>query len=585
MAENRFRALVPEPLQPGAADWPHFVARVYAQPLMLLAMPYRRDAGGPIHPVDADGNPSNIWLTTPRQRTPFKLSDKRWAPLAGGDGWRFAADLKSLGLDPAKCDGGLVLFIIDAYMNLLFDSGAQPLDAAAPPPRLNTDALDKAVKELEERDRTLLEQATAGWAAGQAAASAAPVAYAARGTAAPSPAAAPPAAPIELALAACRYPAGVLDRAPGPSVAASQRLAEWLAARPAQRLLVMTGDSIYIDATAGLFDPAMVPAVGVHGGGRAGRALGVALQAAYREADQRNRRFGNVRARLQSLDDHEIIDNWEPSAHPGRNAMLDKRLQICRDAFLASSARDAVPTARAVGKLPAPLDQQRVVDGLRFFIADTRTERGLRGAAKPGDARIMRGPQFARLRKWLAPDATEPGAYRRVVVSPSMLLPRRLSTQENRHAASRSDAWDGFPRSLHDMLAAIAQHPNLRCVFLSGDEHLPCVISARIEPLDSKGQASHLLSVHAGALYAPWPFANSRQEDFSDERRFDFVSDLASKGQRYRCTIQARIFPSIGGDGFVSLAYPADADVEPTVCWHAAEGAAAVVWPAGSKAC
>ena len=70
-------------------------------------------------------------------------------------------------------------------------------------------------------------------------------------------AAAPADAGLCFALASCQYAAGMLDAQPaGASYARlAQRLADGQAPRP--RFLVQTGDQVYVDATAGLFDPAV----------------------------------------------------------------------------------------------------------------------------------------------------------------------------------------------------------------------------------------------------------------------------------------------------------------------------------------
>ena len=54
-------------------------------------------------------------------------------------------------------------------------------------------------------------------------------------------------------------------------------------------------------------------------------------------------------------------------------------------------------------------------------------------------------------------------------------------------------------------------------------------------------------SVHSSALYAPYPFANSVEDDFPESDRFEFDWD----GRHYRCTVRTR-FPSLG-DGFAIL--------------------------------
>ena len=77
-----------------------------------------------------------------------------------------------------------------------------------------------------------------------------------RPTAGPQPTRPTPPA-LRFVLASCRYPPGLVDRRPAQS--ATERLADRLRASPPDeraQLLVLAGDQVYVDAGAGLFDPA-----------------------------------------------------------------------------------------------------------------------------------------------------------------------------------------------------------------------------------------------------------------------------------------------------------------------------------------
>ena len=195
----------------------------------------------------------------------------------------------------------------------------------------------------------------------------------------------------------------------------------------------------------------------------------------------------------------------------------------------------------------------------------------------------MSRAQFDALLAWLDPLPQESGstAYRRVVITPSILLPRRLASSEHPAGALRSDAWDGYPGALHALLAALAERPRLKGLFLSGDEHLPCVLRAEVARADGSAAApAELLSVHTGALYAPYPFANSRPEDFSDERSFGFRAEHAGAVRDYVCRIRSCWFPLEQGDGFTTLAFGADRCADPEVVFRAADGRD-YAWPGG----
>lgn len=338
---------------------------------------------------------------------------------------------------------------------------------------------------------------------------------------------------ITFAIASCQYPAGMLDRQ--VAEASYRRLAARLdAAGPKPECLLLLGDQVYVDATAGLFDP----------GTRFDRFV-LPYQSLYR-----SRAVQDVLRRLPAymlLDDHEIDDNWEPAA--GADPRNDPYLQEGRRAY-RDFQRRATPPRAAAGDNSGDDDAlwfSFARGGFHFFMADTRTEREARGAATIERARIMSEAQFEKLLGWLdEQDRRTP----KFIATPSILLPRHLRAIQNGHPASalRSDGWDGYPRSLHRLLAHIADRQIRNVIFLSGDEHLSCVARATVSSLQT-GRSVAVHSIHSSALHAPFPFANSIPEDLVAEETFPFAP--AGTGDGYRCAVSVERF--IPGDGFAVL--------------------------------
>ncbi len=336
------------------------------------------------------------------------------------------------------------------------------------------------------------------------------------------------------ALASCQYPGGMLDRTPpgvpdkadeGPADASYMRLLAVLRgerAGPVPTRLILTGDQIYADATAGLFDP---------------KVLDDRFRLAYQAfLGARGPRL--VLSRLPAvmrLDDHEIADNWEPD--PGSNGCKgDEPSALGVQAYLRYQ-RDVDPQ----GSGPQDIWFEGEVNGFACFFADARTQRGPRDVDAYGAADILGAEQSKKVDLFLA-DTSKPGP--RLFVSGSMVLPRRLEVRDgSRAAALRSDAWDGYPASLHRLLAGVYNRGIDDIVFLSGDEHISSVarIAVRRTGVD-KIVVAH--SIHSSALYAPYPFANGTENDFAGTEEFCFLHD----GREYVCSV-GTWYPA-AGDGF-----------------------------------
>lgn len=362
---------------------------------------------------------------------------------------------------------------------------------------------------------------------------------------------------IAFALASCQYPAGLVDggirsvmdrRALGPSERSLWQVAEHFKRDPSLRFSVMTGDQVYVDATAGLFDPA---------------SLAGGLQFAYN--------CMHANKGLQSLlhvsgdgifamhDDHEIQDNWEPlpqrtPANRVQNDMQHRRLRPSIEKYL-SHQRILWPRGFvAPTEQPQALWRQGQIDGHDFFFADTRTEREGRHALNLHTARIMHSAQGAALRHWIrrrggAAGAEQPPGF---IVSPAILLPRKLAAAREPAMALHDDSWTGYPRSLHAVLTWLYEYDAKGVVFLSGDEHLSCVAHITIErPPHPRQVRFH--SVHSSALYAPYPFANAMAQDFAQRERFSFQARTGLRTQlgEFTCTVSTWFPPA--GDGYAVL--------------------------------
>ena len=195
---------------------------------------------------------------------------------------------------------------------------------------------------------------------------------------------------LRFALASCQYARGMIDGTPaalrtgsgdaavdaplpGPSDASYARLGRVIDGdndHPRLQFAVLAGDQVYVDATAGLFDP-------------------TASRGRYRKPYEQlygSRVVQDVQRRLPMymvLDDHEIEDNWED----GDDRVLGPRMVRARQ-FYGEYERstDTLPDI-------VPLWCEKPIDGFDFFFADTRTERRTRDAGNVETAEILGAAQ------------------------------------------------------------------------------------------------------------------------------------------------------------------------------------------------
>ncbi len=349
---------------------------------------------------------------------------------------------------------------------------------------------------------------------------------------------------FEYVIGACQYPAGLSDTQ--PAYAAYHRLAEILAlCKATPRALILTGDQIYADATAGLFDP-------------------VQLDDNYRRSYERLLHSLPVREVMRHvpvvamLDDHEIYNNYEPidEAHqPGQYRRNTEQLKTAIDHYLQYFRNGPPP---ASGSAPTP-DLWFTLEhaGLPIFVADTRTEREQRKAQSLTQSGIMSEGQFDALKSWLL--NPEHGDRPKLIISASLLLPRHSKLLAGAYGYScpltnslLTDSWDGYPASLYALLGFIVENKIPNVVFISGDEHLGCACRAHIgrESADGRNPEEVVIhSIHTSALFAPYPFANAQPSDLIANERFAFqlpAPTAEHPPREYYCQLESTFYPGFG---------------------------------------
>jgi cholesterol oxidase len=325
-------------------------------------------------------------------------------------------------------------------------------------------------------------------------------------------------------LASCRYAATIADREVAD--AAFGRLRRLLEPRSPSRpqLLFLAGDSIYADATYGIFDP---------------EAPKDRFDERYLEAWT----APNAREVLRSvptypmLDDHEVKDGFEgrgPEHKAGLEAFQAFELR------LTPAFRD--PSQANLGA--GPYWYTAKAGGYEFFVADTRTDRRRVHGRPSAEALIMGKEQMGPLKEWLSRLHHRDAEMPKFIVSPSVVAPWSRETRGSLGYALRADAWDGFPRSLHDLFMFIAKEGIRNVVFLSGDYH--CSLFCHMALSNNGGKPVKAYSIVSSGMYSPYPFANTRLDDL--ELAFDgpYAHWAGEKDDGLRVSYDARVIATCG---------------------------------------
>lgn len=268
--------------------------------------------------------------------------------------------------------------------------------------------------------------------------------------------------------------------------------------RPDPRLLLLVGDQIYADSTAGLFDP----------GSDFER-----YDAHYAEAWSAPYARDVLRhlPTYMMLDDHELEENAEPE-------QFENIQRSALGAFEAYQRRLAPPNP--VAKTHPDGSYSRgaywycfAAGGYGFFVMDTRTDRVRDSGMECLADEIIQEAQAKYLQGWLLEQKRIAPDQPKFVVSPSVVLPFLSSTRGSPSYAIRSDSWDGFPQSLYQLLKFIAHEGIENVVFLSGDFHCSLACELTLHEPGHETDAVKAYSIVSSGFYAPYPFANTRARE------------------------------------------------------------------------
>lgn len=345
-----------------------------------------------------------------------------------------------------------------------------------------------------------------------------------------------------IAASSCQYPADFFRyREAYKSLGAVAELFSQPESRDLYRVLMLAGDTIYADATAGLMD-----ATDPHE--RFTQQYHKLRNSwAWRKIDTHEKLF--------SIDDHELIDDWVPldPGHPDKALRLKRELtrQNGKQTFIDEVLLNVSASGKAY--------YEKLINGVPVFVVDSRTERSTRNASNINHADMMSDAQMCSLCDWIDQLADQDSVKSdsaiapKIILSGSILLPRLHSTARRwdvnaSHASClRSDGWDGYPKTMHRVLSHIAKRGLRKVIFVSGDAHIPCICNVRVS--SEEHGSINLVSVHGSGLNAPFPFANAVAEDF--ESFESFVLSSPEHNEKLDVSVSTQ-FPDVG-DGFCAI--------------------------------
>jgi choline dehydrogenase-like flavoprotein len=295
---------------------------------------------------------------------------------------------------------------------------------------------------------------------------------------------------LTVALGCCRYPGLPFDRERTDDVFGELDRAVHALGDHGPDLLLLLGDQIYADATAGLVDP-------------------LSAMERYPRRHQDAFTTPKLRALLSHLpvvsvvDDHEFADAY-PLAAPLFRGDRDGRLYAgAREERARDCAMQAL-LAYQMMHMPASTWQEGYCSfqrgGVRFFVADTRC---WRKRLPDGSVSVLPPRVKLAFRRWLAADDR---SSLHCVVTGSVIAPGSLPGSDPADVGP-PDSLQASPAERAWLLSRLVRRVPRRFVLVSGDYHLS--FAGRVlQDGETVGAA-----IVAPPFYAPLPYANSTPED------------------------------------------------------------------------
>ena len=323
-----------------------------------------------------------------------------------------------------------------------------------------------------------------------------------------------PSAGVGFVAASCRHPGLAFEDRRAD--AGLERVSRFLSAdclRPA--FMLMLGDQIYADATAGLMDsPSAIEKIVL----RHRQAFTTAA-------------FADLTSSIptyMAIDDHEIGDNWsrDELSAPGGQRLYE----TARAAFTAYQWAHSPRNGAAPG-----FNCHFEENGCSFFVLDTRTQR-LRHPGG-GAPQVCAPQQISALLGWLM--CRENDARPKFIVSGSVFAPGLCIWDSGVAGLSEryAESWQLAQQQRVEVLSFIAERQIKNVVFVAGDYH--CCATAQID----LGAGLRAFAVVTPPLYAQMPAANVKPADVMAHETIGLRG-----GRVARIEAQAH-----GGDGFADI--------------------------------
>lgn len=341
--------------------------------------------------------------------------------------------------------------------------------------------------------------------------------------------------PLSFLVASCRHPGTPFDRQRADSTlnAIADRMST---ASLAPRFMLMVGDQVYADATAGVMDsPSAVEKVVI------------GTRSAF--GSEGFRRLVTKLPTYMVMDDHEIADSWSQDRLRGADGAPLADAQRLRDVAFTSfaayqwihSPRRRPPAGRPAGRRFQPGRFGYCFDAgpADFFVLDTRSHRD-RHPDPPGrEARICTDAQLTELRQWLD---REPSRIKFIVTGSVVVPGLRSHVSAPGVPDGAADNWQLAPRQRQRLLQLIAGCQSSSIVLVSGDYH--CAAVARIELPQRPDK--RVCAVVAPPLYAPYPAINVHPLEISPERKRLVLTETIALRFGREARIHAQAFPGLG---------------------------------------
>lgn len=285
--------------------------------------------------------------------------------------------------------------------------------------------------------------------------------------------------------------------------------------------LLMLGDQIYADATAGLFDSSSP----------------IEKYASRYQALFASRRFRRLAAGLPVYmlpDDHEFNNNWcqeDMFQGPAGDGHYRTAVGLAHAYEISHSPYGA----RAI--LP-PYDYYMEVRGIPVYMMDTITMRRV----PPGD--IVHDDQLAALAKWLKaiPEGRPKLICTGAVVAPGYARGLNGTAHDPLRCADFAN-WQGYQRQRKLLLDLLRDHGGAHVTLVSGDYH--CAAEATIR----HGGALVARAVVVPPLYAPMRYINDSVRDLAPLEHFAGYEIECRPVQTYTGSGYAEISVERGNNG------------------------------------